>query len=364
MPTPATDRDTGLDFPWSEPPVAENRIEVAPGVNWIRMPLPFALDHINLWVLEDAEGWVLVDSGFDSALTQQHWAGLFQTVFKDKRPVKLICTHHHPDHMGLAGWLTKTYGIRLTTTQKEWDAFHQWSRLTSSDVIDVLRTYYQEGGVPIKRQESDLERRKGLVSRARVELEGFDLLKDEDEIRVDGRSWQVNIGTGHAPELAALHRADDKVLISGDQVLPKISPNVSVMPFDLDADPLKDFLDSLDRFRTLPVDTLVLPSHKLPFYGLHDRIDALKSHHMDRLDDALKACKVPVTAAEATTVLFPRALNDHQYFFALGETFAHLNYLWHAGHIARSGSESAANMFVQACPTPARAALEQRGGAL
>ena len=345
MPTSERPAETPLDFPWSDAPESEMRIEVAPGVHWIRMPLPFALDHINLWVLEAADGWILVDSGFDSSVTQEIWARLFETVFAGKQPRRLICTHHHPDHMGLAGWLTKTYGIPLSTTQKEWDAYHLWSRLAPEAVAEMMVQFYQRGGVASDRGEIDLRRRKSMSSRTRITPSTFDRIEDADDIEINGQAWTVNIGTGHAPELAALFRADDKVLISGDQVLPRISPNVSVMPFALDADPLKDFLDSLDRFRELPVDTLVLPSHKLPFYGLHDRIDALKAHHIDRLDDALTACVDPVTAADATTVLFPRALNDHQYFFALGETLAHLNYLWCDSQISREETTTGTFVF-------------------
>ncbi len=345
MPTSVRPEETPLDFPWADAPEQETCIEVAPGVHWIRMPLPFALDHINLWVLEESDGWVLVDSGFDSAVTQEIWSRLFGTVFAGKKPKRLICTHHHPDHMGLAGWLTKTFDIPLSTTQKEWDAFHLWSRLEPDAVVQMMSRFYERGGVSSDRQEIDLRRRKDMSARERITPKAFDRIEGADEIEIDGKDWTVNIGTGHAPELAALFRADDKVLISGDQVLPRISPNVSVMPFALDADPLKDFLDSLDRFRTLPIDTLVLPSHKLPFYGLHDRIDALKSHHMDRLDDALTACDEPITAATATTVLFPRALNDHQYFFALGETLAHLNFLWCDGQISRDEDESGTFIF-------------------
>lgn len=345
MPTPTSQKESPLDFPWSEPPEPATGIEVAPGVNWVRMPLPFALDHINLWVLEGADGLVLVDSGFESSLTQEIWARLFDSAFSGKSPQRLICTHHHPDHMGLAGWLMETYGIPLSTTQKEWDAYHLWSRLKPDAVTEMMGQFYKRGGVSGDRQEIDLRRRKDMSSRERISPEGFECIRNADEIDIGGQAWTVNIGTGHSPELAALFRVKDKVLISGDQVLPKISPNVSVMPFALDENPLKDFLESLDRFRQLPSDTLVLPSHKLPFYGLHDRIDSLKAHHMDRLDDALTACRESVTAAQATTVLFPRALTDHQYFFALGETLAHLNYLWHAKNVSREEDADGTFLF-------------------
>lgn len=345
MPPSSKERDSGLEFPWDAPPEPGAAIEVSPGIHWIRMPLPFALDHINLWVLDDEEGVALVDSGFASTKTEDLWQSLFRSAFKDKAPRKLICTHHHPDHMGLSGWLMQTYGIPMWTTQKEWDAFHVWSRMDQAALLKTMEGFYRSGGVPEERQRSDLERRQSMKGRTRLDPTGFETVSGDDELAVDGQSWRVIIGTGHAPELAALYATRDGVLISGDQVLPKISPNVSVMPFALDSNPLRDFLDSLAQFRQLPSDTLVLPSHKLPFYGLHERIDTLIAHHKDRLDDALTACKVPVTAAEATTVLFPRALNDHQYFFALGETLAHLNYLWADGQVTRITQDSGTFLF-------------------
>lgn len=341
------ERDKGLTYRWTQAPGPGETIEVADGVFWIRMPLPFALDHINLWLLEDGDGWILVDTGFNSAVTRDLWAELFEGVFKRFPPKKLVCTHHHPDHMGLAGWLTHTYNIPLWATQKEWDAFHRWGRLDSETLIPLMRTFYQRGGVSQERQERDLKRRQVQWSRKHLESETLNVLKAGDAIHANGKAWVVTIGEGHAPELAALYNAEDGLLISGDQVLPRISPNVSVMPFDLDANPLKEFMDSLAKFRELPEETLVLPSHKLPFTGLHARIDALLSHHEERLADGLAACRDGMPAAEVTSVLFPRALNDHQYFFAFGETLAHLNFLWRAGSLSREQDASGAYIFKQ-----------------
>lgn len=317
---------------------------MAPGVHWIRMPLPFALDHINLWVLEDGNGCVLVDTGYESDETKDLWHTLFDGVFAHLQPHRLVCTHHHPDHMGLAGWLTKKHDIPLWTTEKEWHAFHRWFVNDQSTLVGLMETFYRRGGVPGERQQRDLERRRFRSKRTGSEPEDFHTLKADDVFEAGGSQWEVRIGEGHAPELAALFDADRKILISGDQVLPKISPNVSVMPFDLDANPLKVFMESLKAFTALPADTLVLPSHKLPFVGLHQRIESLLSHHEERLDRAMEACAPGATPAYATTILFPRALNDHQYFFALGETLAHLNYLWHEGLLTRD--ESANGSFV------------------
>ena len=346
MPSSTVSKKSELEFPWSGAPDAGEVVEVKSGVYWIRMPLPFALDHINLWVLEEDDGWILVDTGIDSPESRKIWQSLFDTHFAGKPPQRLICTHHHPDHMGLSGWLTEQKGIPLHTTKKEWDAFHMWSQLDQPSLIKLMRHFYRMGDVPEQRRESDLKRRESLRSRERLEPASYTPISDGAELRIGNNFWQVCVGTGHAPELAALYSADAGLLISGDQVLPRISPNVSVMPFDIDANPLQDFLDSLEKFRRLPDSVLVLPSHKLPFYGLHARIDELIAHHDARLDDALAACATSVTAADVISVLFPRALNDHQYFFALGETFAHLNCLWHQGALQREIAPEGAIRFV------------------
>jgi len=338
-------RASELDYPWPDAPAPGEVIQVRPRVYWIRMPLPFALDHINLWVVEEEGGWTLIDTGIDTPETRGIWTHLLENYFSRKPVQRLICTHHHPDHMGLSGWLTEQYKIPLYTTQREWDAFHLWERLDQASLIETMRSFYRAGDVPCARQESDLERRKSLRIRERMGPSGFSAMHDSEDMLVGGYKWQVCVGTGHSPELAALFCPEIEVLISGDQVLPRISPNVSVMPFDIEANPLQEFLDSLSRFRQLPDSTLVLPSHKLPFFGLHERIDALLTHHEARLDDTIVACSKPVTASEVVSVLFPRTLDDHQYFFALGETFAHLNCLWHRGILERDISLSGAIRF-------------------
>jgi len=341
------ERDVGLTYRWKEAPALGETIEVIPGVYWIRMPLPFALDHINLWVLDDGDGWVLVDTGFNSIDTKNLWVELFNGVFRRYRPKKLVCTHHHPDHMGLADWLINNFNIPMWTTQKEWDAFHRWGGLDRDSLHSLMQNFYRCSGVSIERQQKDYEQRLFQWRRKHVISESLNVLKADDSIIANSKEWTVTIGEGHAPELAALYNAEDKVLISGDQVLPRISPNVSVLPFNLDANPLREFLDSLVRFKELPRNTLVLPSHKLPFTGLHARIDFLIAHHQERLLASEVACEHGASAAEVNTVLFPRALDDQQYFFALSETLAHLNFLWKAGVISRIESESGSYIYTK-----------------
>jgi len=162
-------------------------------------------------------------------------------------------------------------------------------------------------------------------------------LLEGEEISIGGRSWRVMVGYGHAPEHASLHCQALNVLVSGDMLLPRISTNVAVRPVDPWSNPLRMFLDSIRRYRALPADLLVLPSHGLPFRGAHARIAQLEAHHEERLAELHAACSAsPRTAAEVLEVLFRRKLDDGQIFFAMGEAIAHLHYLYYAGRLART----------------------------
>jgi glyoxylase-like metal-dependent hydrolase (beta-lactamase superfamily II) len=304
--------------------------EVAPRVKWLRMPLPFALDHINLWVLEQDDGWMLVDTGIDSPQTRALWEQVFAGPLKAKPVTRLLCTHFHPDHIGLAGWLADRHGIALEITGKEW----AMARAVRDAIPepDAVAAFYARIGFPLTDQDAV----PGNTYRARVHALPASAVKIDPAVPLAaaGVSWGVVVGEGHSPELAALHSAELALLISGDQVLPGISPNVSVRMENPAANPLKDFLESLARFRALPEDTLVLPSHKLPFYGVRERIDQITAHHRDRLAVAKAAC-TGATAMDILSAIFPRVLDRHQVHFAIGETLAHLNYLIAAGEVER-----------------------------
>ncbi len=324
-----------LIHPFAEPPAIGESAAVATGVRWVRMPLPFALNHINLWILDDGPGRTLVDCGIKSDETRAAWERIFEGP--DRRPIeRLIVTHHHPDHIGLAGWLAERWRCPLLISRDEW----MMGRLNSLDDDPVReegrRRFFTAHGANEALVSALVELFRDYGTLIEPIPSSYQRLIEGDRLSIDRREWRVIVGTGHAPEHACLYCAETGTLIAGDQVLPRISTNISVWDDEPEADPLGEFLGSLDKLATLPAETFVLPSHGLPFHGLHKRIAALKAHHADRLTEARPACMKPKTAVEMMPILFPRTLDLHQQGFALGETLAHLNHLVALGDLERT----------------------------
>ncbi len=323
----------GLRFPFSEPPAPGTLIEVAPRVQWLRMPLPYALNHINLWVLDGGEGWTVVDTGLSTSETRTLWDEVFAGPLKDKPLLRVICTHFHPDHMGLAGWLAEKHSVPLWATEKEIRAARTTFDQNEKTMTPVLTEHYRRSGLDDAAAQAVATRGNAYSRRVHQLPEAVTIIDPLIPIEAAGVHWRVVIGEGHSPELAALYSEELGVLISGDQVLPGISPNVSVRPTEPGTNPLEKFLKTLLRFSALPDDTFVLPSHKLPFYGLHARVDQLIAHHHDRLDVTREACRSGASVGEVLKAMFAREFDAHQLHFALGETLAHLNYLVATGEI-------------------------------
>lgn len=326
-----------LDYPHGEPPPAGGATEVAPGVLWLRMPLPFALDHINLWLLADGDGWTLVDCGYGGDVTRELWERHFATTLEGRPIRRIIATHYHPDHLGNAEWLATRFGCRVAMTPTEFLTAHAMAGQHSGYALSGTIAFLRRHGL----SEAHIA---ALAARGNQYLRGvptlpllFDRLQDGDMVRIGERRWRILVGHGHSPEHASLACIDDGLLISGDMLLPRISTNVSVWAVEPDADPVRRFLDSLTQFESLPPQTLVLPSHGLPFRGIALRGAELRGHHAARLDELEAALRSngPSSAASILPVLFRRELDLQQRFFAMGEAIAHLNYLWHAGRLQR-----------------------------
>jgi glyoxylase-like metal-dependent hydrolase (beta-lactamase superfamily II) len=313
------------------------------------MPLPFALDHINLWLLEDGLGWTIVDTGYGMAESQKLWERVFAETLGGLPVTRVIVTHYHPDHIGLAGWLTERWRAPLWITEKEWLFARVMSR-SDDDFTVQRRDFARRAGIDQALSERIGARRENSYRRGVPSVPAsFLRLADGMAIAIGGREWRVIVGEGHAPELACLYCPETRVLISSDQVLPRISPNISVQAHEPDGDPLARYLSSLAKLQeAVPPDALILPSHNLPFFGLHPRIQTLVAHHEARCREILGACDSPKTAMQLLPVLFRRVLDRHQMGFALGEALAHLHYLMHQGVLDRELGTDGVNRFTRA----------------
>lgn len=338
-----------LRFPHSEPPPAGTTREVAPGVRWLRMPLPFALNHINLWLVDDGDGWAIIDTGIASDTIKGLWERVLAQELGGRKVTRLIVTHFHPDHIGLAGWLTQRLGIELWTTEGEWQHARNAVAERPGTFHDELIDFYRCVGFADAAETVKTGRPTSYRTLVSPVPESYRRLADGMELDIGKRRWRVIIGRGHAPDHACLYCPEIDLLIAGDQVLPKISPNVSLWPRASDQDPLGSFVASLDKLEAaVPASAFVLPSHNMPFYGLHARTRQLRELHRDRVAEVVAACSEPRTGADIMPVLFQRTLDRHQLGFAIGETMAHIARAVAAGRLARRERADGVWLFQQA----------------
>lgn len=325
-----------LKYVYTEPPAPGQSIDIAPAVKWVRSPLPLTLNHINCYLLRDGDGWCIVDTGMNSEAARQNWRDIFATQLDGAPITRVIGTHHHPDHIGLAGWLCDEWQVPFYTTEREY--FY-----TRTFASPRRKTSYWEA--------DEFFRRAGMAENSRKELfshsdfthmvteppGSYHQIKDRQTVRIGDYDWQAITTRGHSPEHLALYCAELHLLLSGDQVLPKITPNINVSPSAPEDNPLADWFESHRKIiECVPDNVTILPSHQLPFTGLHYRARAIVEHHHERLDRLVSLCEKPVSAQALTNQLFVRELNAFQNFLAVGECLAHLHYLLDTGRVTRT----------------------------
>ena len=338
---PRPDLKYPFDRGWNPEP--GEPFEVADGVFWLHVPMPIALDHINLWLIRDGEEWVIVDSGLDAPGCKQVWDKVFDGFLKPESVNRIIVTHFHPDHIGLASWLAHRCNCKVWITEGEFNHYQHIITRDPEQHADDVKDFIREIGFSKEYEKiySKFFNIDQKSPKSRVQHGMCEFIKEHDELMIGGNAWQVVMGNGHSPEHACLYSEDLKTMIAGDQALPRISSNISVYISNRYEDPLGNWLDSCARLRDdIPNDTLVLPAHQEPFFGLDLRMQQLIDDHHAQLNRLRIRAAEPTTADQARQVLFNRELDDGETLMATAETLSHINYLWHRGELEKTRVEN------------------------
>ena len=333
-----------MRFPWPEPPASGEAIEVAKGVLWIRLPLPMVLDHVNIYALDEGDSWSIVDTGMHTQRSVELWESVLAGPLQGKPVSRVILTHHHPDHVGMAGWLMARFGAELVTTRTAWLMARMLILDQEERTTEELLQYWRRAGMDTEIYEARKNERPYNFADACHPLPvGYTRLMQDDVFHAAGRSWDVHIGNGHAPEHLTLWSRDDNLVIAGDQIISSISPNIGVYATEPEADPVGEWMESCERLSGLArEDHLVLSGHKTPFTGLPVRMRQLQENHDGCLDRLRAHLGTPKTAAECFAPLFKRKIDQGIYGLALVEAVAHINHLHHLGEVTRTMREDGA----------------------
>ena len=323
--------DGEIKYLFDAPPAAGATQALLPGLLWFRVPLPFVLNHVNCWLLDDGgktNSVTIIDTGADKPETRKQWDAVLGQTLAGRTVSRLICTHGHPDHVGLAGWLVDKLGVDLHMTLAEWLAPQVWMEEGKRPMAPATRAFFRSHGAPEAMIDKMDRSRETAPFRNYPLPPQFVRMRDGETVKFGGRSWKVLVNGGHADEHASFYCKDDGILIAGDQILSRISPVVGVFPSQPHSEPLSDYLASLKRLKKLPDDTIVLPSHGLPFRGLHTRIEQLQAHHADRLAALCELLRAPANCITLAHGLFAKAMAaEGQTVMAMAETLAHAHHL-------------------------------------
>jgi glyoxylase-like metal-dependent hydrolase (beta-lactamase superfamily II) len=344
---PLTDQSDPVRYEFDAHPELGETMPVLPGIDWLRMPLPFSLSHINLWLLDDGENWATVDTGVCTDKSKHVWQHVFSKVKNDRPLSRVLVTHLHPDHAGCAGWLCDQFDAPLWMSREEYFLCRILVADTGRSTPEAGNRFY--GAAGFKPGQMDFYHKMfGMFGKYVSPIpEAYHRLRDGDRIDIGDNEWRVIVGRGHSPEHACLYCEDLNVLISGDQLLPTISSNVSVYPTEPEADPLSDWLESLQKLKLeVPEDVLVLPAHGKPFRGAHQRSDALTAEHTECLEKLLTLCKEPKRAVDVFPALFKAKISDNNLIMATGESLAHLNYLLNERQMTVTGDSDGVDWYV------------------
>lgn len=323
--------------------------EIVQDVFWLRMPMPGRLDHINVWLLRDYDGWTIVDTGLNLQDIRKWWELVFERYLEGKPVTRVFSTHMHGDHTGLAGWLVQRWGVELWMSRTDFVMCKLMAADGPSDLPDDALRFYHQAGFSEQRL-NEYKSRFGQFGASIAPLPaGFHRVKDGEYIDIGGREWLVVVGRGHSPEHVCLYCPELKAIIGGDQILPRITPNVSVNPSEPGANPLKEWLDSCVHLRELlPSNLLVLPAHQDLYYGLEERLTALIQFHENALSQLYDLCHEPKRCVDVFDAIFKSSITEWTYFMATGESIAHINCALDRRMLVAETDEDDVNWYRQA----------------
>jgi glyoxylase-like metal-dependent hydrolase (beta-lactamase superfamily II) len=319
-------------------------VEISEGIVLARLPLPFALNHINVYLIDEGDGWTLVDCGLEAEKSRECWEAILASPLVANRPIRrILVTHHHPDHIGLAGWLCQRFDAPLQMSAGELSVAGRYAD-PKRDVISERIGFWGEHGLPPEVSSWLMERMPRYSRHVNPLPADVQIIDPARPMRIGGRAWQVMVGRGHSPDHLSLYEPETGVLVGGDQVLPEITPNIGVWPGG-DQNPLRSYLESLVQFAELPGDPLLLPSHRQPLRGVQRRVEELQAHHEERLDHVIAHCGEPMSCYQLLNALFGRPLRNEEVGFGLGEGVAHLNYLEYQGRVRSAIDDAGVRRF-------------------
>jgi glyoxylase-like metal-dependent hydrolase (beta-lactamase superfamily II) len=341
-----TESSPVLRYEFDFKPETGQAVDIAPGIKWLRLPLPFMLGHINVWLLRDSDGWAIVDTGICTKTTREVWRNVFATYLEGLPVTRVLVTHLHPDHVGCAGWLADEFDVALWMTRTEYLLCRVLLEDTGKEPPKEALKFYSAAGYSAE----SLERYTALFGRFGTVVaplpRGYRRLQDGTTLTIGGHRWRVIVGSGHSPEHACLFCEELNLLISGDQILPTISSNVSVYPTEPDSNPLANWFESLNRLKqVLPEDVLVLPAHGKPFRGAHQRLQTLVDEHEEGLFKLRKAIREPKRALDVFPSLFKSRIDENNLIMATGESIAHLHYLYYRNELAIDRDDDGVNWY-------------------
>ncbi|SMH30931.1 MBL fold metallo-hydrolase [Mesorhizobium australicum] len=334
-----------LEFPWADTPPPGEAREVAPGLFWARLPLPFRLNHVNVWLLEEDDGWTVIDTGCATPEIIAAWEALLAGPMRGRPVRRVVATHGHVDHIGLSGWMVSRFDADYVGTFAEW----MWARVSHMHDVpgsnDAHHYYLVRNGFDDAVAQKLVKSRHRFINLSSPIPGWITEIRDGETVRLGGRSWRVIVTRGHAFEHASFLDEEANILIAGDHLLPKITPVIAVYEMMPKADPLGDYLESFPSFSDVRPDALVLPSHDTPYYGISERILELREHHDKRLAATVEFLRTPRVPLDLSKSMFPHIEGPDNMGFALGETLAHVNHLVRLGAVADVSAGSGTALY-------------------